>query len=521
MNGPTQKTPQKTLRLLGIIRESTQDLSEQYGPTIQESDLVADATTNGYDLIATRHIVESSTINLEDRQLFQAVTEEAKNLKKTSECDGLAFSRCDRLSRQFDAALQIALDCRKHRLALRFVRENQWLHPDDPPIQFVMFILQVFGVHTQTNVSLANLKAGQRRAAEAGKLPAGVGPGLLGYTLVGKKFATNSFITVCDEILQQGYEGRSINQITRELQSRGVRTPQGKIINRNTVALILSKARRYAGIWDWGGFELRGLIPPRISMEKTQVIQANLKHNRERSFGFGKRKWLTGRVICGLCRTRYRLRGQGNCECRRASRLETSSPCPGPKIRWSKLSDRVWNLLLANLSHLDVLNLELERRRGEWKREKAKIECQVNEIQVKIENLQRRRRLYSWQHGEGIIGDREVLDLCKGIQAEAGLLQKQLDTLMRFLNQPSPPSPDKIERLTELWSAVIAIHLEDASDGIRDRLAEILDLGVTIFPGDLACSYRLQLTANIPLEIEGLSESRDKLDIVLPPLRRL
>ena len=59
----------------------------------------------------------------------------------------------------------------------------------------------------------------------------------------------------------------------------------GKLITRSTVVLILRKARRHAGIWDWGGHEIRGLIPTRISEEKANAILANLKRNREKSFG--------------------------------------------------------------------------------------------------------------------------------------------------------------------------------------------------------------------------------------------
>jgi hypothetical protein len=64
---------------------------------------------------------------------------------------------------------------------------------------------------------LANLNAGRRRAAAEGKLPAGVGIGMLGYTLADKKFTTNSFIAIVDEILNRALHGESINSITREL----------------------------------------------------------------------------------------------------------------------------------------------------------------------------------------------------------------------------------------------------------------------------------------------------------------
>ena len=80
----------------------------------------------------TRHITEPATIALEDRQLFQTVIAEAIQLKRKGRCDGLVFSRCDRLSRQMEGAIQVALDLRKVGLAIVLVRENQVLKPDDP-----------------------------------------------------------------------------------------------------------------------------------------------------------------------------------------------------------------------------------------------------------------------------------------------------------------------------------------------------------------------------------------------------
>ena len=227
------------LEMIGLTRSSSQEVAEGYGPSIQKSELVADARSQGYRLGCIRDIVEPATIDLEERDLFNEVMAEAVRLKKENRCDGLSFSRCDRLSRRFDAALQIALDCKKNGLALRFVRENQWLRSDDEPMQFVLFVLQAFGVHTQTGISMANLNAGRRRAAAEGKLPAGVGYGMLGYTLADKKFTPDSFIAIVDEVLDKALRGESINQITRELQERDVRTPAGKEITRTTVANVL------------------------------------------------------------------------------------------------------------------------------------------------------------------------------------------------------------------------------------------------------------------------------------------
>jgi hypothetical protein len=135
-------TKNMTLQMIGMTRSSSQEVADGYGPTIQKSELIADAQNQGYQIDSIRDIVEPATINLEERDLFNGVMAEAAKLKKANRCDGLCFSRCDRLSRRFDAALQIALDCKKNGLALRFVRENQWLKPDDEPLQFVLFVLQ-------------------------------------------------------------------------------------------------------------------------------------------------------------------------------------------------------------------------------------------------------------------------------------------------------------------------------------------------------------------------------------------
>ena len=123
---------------------------------------------------------------------------------------------------------------------------------------------------------MASLYAGRCRAAAEGKLPGGAGRGMLGYALENKKFTANSFITVIDEILNNSLRGESINGITRTLQVRGVRSPlTNKKITRTTVASVLRNARRYAGIWHWGGYELRNLIPARISEEQAERILAN------------------------------------------------------------------------------------------------------------------------------------------------------------------------------------------------------------------------------------------------------
>jgi len=507
----------ETLEMISLTRSSSQEVAEGYGPSIQKSELVADAQSQGYQLRSIRDIVEPATISLEERDLFNEVLAEAVELKKENRCDGLSFSRCDRLSRHFDAALQIALDCKKHGLALRFVRENQWLCPDDEPIQFILFILQAFGVHTQTRISIANLKAGQRRAAAEGKLPAGVGNGMLGYNLANKKFTTNSFMPIVDEILGRALRGDSINHITRELQTRGVRMPAGNVINRTTVATVLRNARRYAGIWDWSGYQIRDLIPPRISEEQAECILANLKRNRENSYGFGKRKWLTSRVICGICGRRYNLRKKHGCACMRSDPNRAYPPCPSPRIPWRKLSDQVWDTFVQCIMGLDTLELYVEDKRQAWKKQKAKIGRQTKEVREQLGKLQQKRRQYSWQQAEGIITEEELLAAHRQLKSEEGILNEQLNRLEEFSDEPSPPDKATFERMASLWRGGIVGELDHASDELRANFAELFDLYVTVHPKKSSEDYSFDISANIPLAMEGNSISA--YDMVFTPSR--
>ena len=512
-----QPTEHGKLKMLGLTRSSSQEVADGYGPSIQKSELAADAQSQSYQLLCIRDIIEPATINLEERELFNEVLAEAIKLKKENRCDGLSFSRCDRLSRRFDVAIQIALDCKKHGLALRFIRENQWLRSDDQPMQFILFILNAFGVHTQTNISIANLKAGQRRAAAEGKLPAGVGNGMLGYNLANKKFTTNSFIAIVDEILDRALRGDSINSITRDLQTRGVITPSGKVITRSTVAVVLRNARRYAGIWDWSGYELRDLIPARITEEQAERILANLKRNRENSYGFGKRKWLTSRVICGICGRKYNLRIKHGCACLRSDINKAYPPCSSPNITWKRLSYEVWDNFVQCLLGLDTLELMVDDKRHAWEKQKATMGRQIKEVREQLSKLQRKRRQYSWQQAEGVITDEELLAAHKQLRSEEDVLNGQLARLEEFSGEPSPPDKATFERLANYWRGDSVGELDHASDELRAKFAEFFDLYITVHPKESSKGYSFDITANIPLDMDD--NTVNAYDMVFTPSR--
>ena len=512
------KMAKHKLEMIGLTRSSSQEVAEGYGPSIQKSELVADAKAQGYSLSGLQEITEPATIDLEERELFNGVMAEAVALRKKGKVDGLCFSRCDRLSRRFDAALQIALDCKKNGLTLRFVRENQWLRPDDDPLPFVMYVLQAFGVHTQTGISMANMNAGRRRAAAEGRVPAGIGQGMLGYSLANKKFTTTSFITVADEILERALAGDSINHITADLQKRDVRTPAGTVMTRSTVGNVLRHARRYAGIWDWGGYELRNLIPARISEEQAERILANLKRNREHSYGFGKRKWLTSRVTCGLCGRKYNLRKKNGCACIRSDPMKALPTCPNVTVKWHALSAEVWDRFVEAITSLEALELAVKDKRKAWRAQKASMERQMSALDEQLSQLDKKRRLYSWQQAEGVITEEELLTACKQLKSEEALLRTQIERLEQFKSEPPPPDRATFKALADYWSGDIAHQLIHANEDMRDKFAQLFDLHVTIRPSGSNGGYAINLYANIPLEATG--DKPGAYDMVFSPSGR-
>lgn len=507
------------MKLLGITRSSNQDVAEGYGPAIQEAELIACTASTGDSIIATRHITEPATINLEERRLFQAVITEAIQLKQSKQCDGLLFSRCDRLSRKMDTAIQVALDLRKAGLAIALVRENQTLKPDDPPINFVMFILQAFGVDAQTRIVLKNTKEGQRKAAEAGKLPSGVGGrGLYGYNLVGpqgeKKFESNSDIWIVDEVLRLGLTGESINHTTRHMRNKGVS------LTRDTVRKILKHARVYAGIYHWGGIDIAGLVPSRITIEQAEIIEANMRRNREQSYGWGKRKWLTGQVYCGVCNGKYALeKGKKRCHCRKDSKLEYVNPCSAPKIAYRKLESMVWLALMQNLSQPQVLKQHLIELRENWQTERDKINQQAQNMATQLKRLKDKKHRLLWQHEEGMLGNDELKRNYAAIEKIANGLETRLAQLKHAASLPEPPSPDKVDQLWGAWARQLwDFNYFNATDECKVSVAEAFNLSVTIYPAPDA-QLRLQLAASIPLAADQFEVGRNGA-IVCPSLRR-
>ena len=97
------------------------------------------------------------------------------------------------------------------------------------------------------------------------------------------------------------------------------------------------------------------------------------------------------------------------------------------------------------------------------------------------------------------------------------MLNEQLARLEAFKHEPSPPDMATFKRLAEYWSGDISHELWKATDEVKAQYAEFFDLHAVIRPDGSLNGYHIDLSANIPLEIEGHNPSA--YDMVFTPSR--
>ncbi|GAI33105.1 unnamed protein product, partial [marine sediment metagenome] len=222
--------------------------------------------------------------------------------------------------------------------------------------------------------SLRNKKA----MAERGDIPSGFGR-YGGYVGLQYDKATRTFkhITgqtdVAKEILLRYAKGASCLSITKSLQARNVLGPSGKLIAHGTINRLLSHARVYAGFLKWGGIEIRDKVEPVISEEIASIIEKRLKLNREHSFGFGQRRWFSGRVFCGICGRRYVIQQRKGCRCNGTSNLNAIK-CNSPRVPYRKLERLLTKALLFAYADEEAVIARAMEARENWQREMGELQ---------------------------------------------------------------------------------------------------------------------------------------------------
>lgn len=104
-------------------------------------------------------------------------------------------------------------------------------------------------------------------------------------------------------IFEQYIKGESNAAICELLNSRGLRTAQGKPFNKNSINRII-KNRKYIGEYRYHDIVVEGGMPAIISKDTFNLAQAEMEHRRTRKAPKSPKAeyLLAGRLFCGHCK---------------------------------------------------------------------------------------------------------------------------------------------------------------------------------------------------------------------------
>ena len=75
------------------------------------------------------------------------------------------------------------------------------------------------------------------------------------------------------------------------------------------------------------------------------------------------------------------------------------------------------------------------------------------------------------------------------------------------MREPSPPDKATFEEMAEFWRVALVVEVDHVSDELKAKIAELFDLYVTIKPMESSKGYGCDMTVDIPLEMDGYTES--------------
>lgn len=148
----------------------------------------------------------------------------------------------------------------------------------------------------------AKVMDGMARAAQKGQSIGG--PRIFGYRIEDKHFVLNETEAAIIRLIFERYaSGKSMTEIARELNERGLRNSKGNPFDVSVMRRILSD-KRYIGILLYKGEDIGTRIPPIVDTELFNRVQLELKKNRKapaRTKGVAEQYLLTTKLFCGTC----------------------------------------------------------------------------------------------------------------------------------------------------------------------------------------------------------------------------
>jgi len=495
------------------MRVSTPN-QEQEGTSLESQEIACRkyAEEHGYQLDDDYVISEVYTGLSIDRPGLNRI----RRLVTSKAVEGLVIYSSDRFSREPMDLLTLIKECECNEIELLCVSEDLYAGEVGQLLNFV----QGWASGLEARKIKERTMRGKETHAMAGDIPTGFGPysGYMGlrYDPVKKKLKHTDKIEIARRILKDYISGKSSRKIHRELQDEGVCGMGEDLISLSTVNSVLKNAKAYAGVYTYNKYtdhpiEIHGKIEPIITMQEAELIAERKLRNKEQSYGYGKRTWLTGRVFCEICQCRYTITTDRSCYCNGSDR-QHKTKCPAPKVGIKKLSKLVYKKLIYALSEPEAIMEQVQKNHDKWEAESAHIQ-ELNQKKADRERrLKEKMGLLKDMYLDGDYTKEEYTKKRDEIKRKG---ERELGNIPEL--PPEPPTPEEIERTYDIlkYYKPLRLHFDEVLRNPRDedaaRLAEMAGLKVIIGPplpeyGGTKFTARINVNLPLPKKKEELRE---------------
>ena len=252
------------------------------------------AMKNNLTLLGT-YVDRALSARTADRPDFQRmIADSAKGL-----FDVVLVWKLDRFSRDRYDSAHYKHVLKKNGVRVISIKENI---SDGPEGIILEAVIEGMAAYYSEQLS-QNVRRGMKNSAQKGQYTGGTCP--LGYTITSdKKYEIDpKYAPVVRDIFQLYSEGKTITEIVKILNDRGLRTSRGHSFTHNSLRTVL-KNKKYIGTYEYNGeVTIENSVPPIVDVDIFNKVQELLEYN-QKAAGHKKAKVdyiLFGKLFCGKC----------------------------------------------------------------------------------------------------------------------------------------------------------------------------------------------------------------------------
>ncbi len=231
----------------------------------------------------------------DNREQFQLMLADASK----HAFDHLIVWKTDRIGRNKEEIALNKYHLKKNGVKIHYIAE---MIPDTPEGIILEAVIEGMAAYYSEQLS-QNIRRGQRASAAKAQSTGGNRP--LGYkTGADKKFVIDPETAPTVKLVFDLYaQGKTIAQIIRILNERGLRTLRGHPFTNNSLRTML-KNEKYIGIYTYKDeIRIEDAIPPIVEKETFYKVQEMLKYNQKAAAHKNAKTnyLLTEKLFCGKC----------------------------------------------------------------------------------------------------------------------------------------------------------------------------------------------------------------------------